>query len=168
MPTRNSPTRLASTPSLLLFRSDNHRLADYRALAPFPRRPQTSRRTSRCATSWRRSCPRCPRTTDPTLERTNDPPPLTTRGGAPHPTPSSPTEPFIFAIAAPPPAAPIPTTSTRRNGSSRRRPRSRPPRVAEETRILSESSLRIARFRGCRTIHPRPFTWAASTCTSEA
>ena len=71
--------------------------------------------------------------------------------GAPHPTPSSPTEPFIFAIAAPPLAAPIPTTSTRRNGSSRRRPRSRPPRVAEETRILSD---RLPESRDSEVVEP--------------
>ena len=111
----------------------------------FPRRSQTSRRTSRCATSWRRSRPRCPRTTDRILEPT-DPPRLTPRGGDPRLTPTSPTGPFsttfTFAIAA------------RRNGSYRRRRRSRPPRV------VPESSLRFA------TRHPS--ARAASTCTSEA
>ena len=117
-------TNATSTPSLLLLRFDNHRLADDRALAPFPRRAQTSRRTSRCAISWRRSCPRCPRTTDPTLERrTRWNPPLTTRG-APHPTtPSSPTtEPFILAIDRrdPPAAGPSPACAPSKSRPSAR------------------------------------------------
>ena len=124
-------TNATSTPSLLLLRFDNHRLADDRALAPFPPTRADVPQDVAVRDILETELPPLPADDRPDSRTTNPlDPPLTTRG-APHPTtPSSPTtEPFILAIdRRDPPAArhvQWSGSSTRNDGSSRRRRRSR-------------------------------------------
>ena len=129
----------------------------------FPRRSQTSRRTSRCATSWRRSRPRCPRTTDRILEPT-DPPRLTPRGGDPRLTPTSPTGPFAttftFAIAAR--GGTVPTDA----GGDRVHPASFRSRLSDRNATPVGSGGFDLYERGVDAVHVATARWSPATSVS--